>query len=153
MSGALALPVKLGQGAAQGQQPGGTTPMSKTLPGGKLSTDHALPGANGRTLPLVNGKPVLNSQTLPNDKSRKLRKQDTVGGNPQATGNAGAAVTEGQGAEQQNGAGNGQGKNGKFRKLPTFNGAPAGQDLSARQKFRRTIPTRCPTRTPASRRS
>lgn len=49
-------------------------------------------------------------------------------------------MTEGQGAEQQNGAGNGQGKNGKFRKLPTVNGAPAGQGLSARQKFRKNNP-------------
>ncbi|UVK41986.1 hypothetical protein BPNPMPFG_003609 [Mesorhizobium sp. AR07] len=134
------LPAKLGQGAAQGRQPGGTTPMSKTLPGGKLSTDHALPGANGKTLPLVNGKPVLNSQTLPNDKSRNLRKQGTISGNPQATGNTGAAVTTGQGAGQQNGAGNGQGKNGKFRKPPTVSGAPAGQDLNAQQKFRKNTP-------------
>ncbi|WP_095204128.1 caspase family protein [Mesorhizobium carmichaelinearum] len=134
------LPAKLGQGAAQGRQPGGTTPMSKTLPGGKLSTDHALPGGNGKTLPLVNGKPVLNSQALPNGNFRKLRKQGIVGGNPQTTGNAGAAVTEGQGAGQQNGAGNGPGKNGKFRKLPTVDGAPAGQDLSARQKFRKNTP-------------
>lgn len=129
------LPAKLGQGAEQGQQPGGTTPMSKTLPGGKLSTDHALPGANGKTLPLVNGKPVLNSQTLPNDKSRKVRKQGTVGANPQATGNAGASVPGEQGTGQQNG----QGK--KFRKLPTVNGAPAGNGLSAQEKFKKNNPT------------
>jgi uncharacterized caspase-like protein len=128
------LPAKLGQGAAQGQQPGGTTPMSKTQPGGKLSTDHALPGANGKTLPLVNGKPVLNSQTLPNDKSRKLRKQGTAGGNPQATGNAGAAVTGEQGTGQQNG----QGK--KFRKLPTVN-APVGKGASAQQKLKPNNPS------------
>ncbi|MDX8459141.1 caspase family protein [Mesorhizobium humile] len=122
---------KIGQGAAQGQQPGGAAPLSKTL--GKLSTDHALPGTNGKTLPLVNGKPVLNGQNFPNDKSKKLLgKQGTPGTNQQATGNAGAAVT---GSGQQNGAGNGQGKNGKFRKLPTVNGLPAENGQSAQQKF------------------
>ncbi|WP_246679578.1 caspase domain-containing protein [Mesorhizobium sp. B2-3-5] len=83
------LPLKPGQGS---QQPGGSTPLSKTLPAGRL-TGHALPGADGKTLPLVNGKPVLNGQNLPNpnlpnNKSRKLlNKQGTAGGNA-VTGNA-----------------------------------------------------------------
>lgn len=127
---------KLGQGAAQGRQPGGAKRLSKTL-----STDHALPGANGKTLPLVNSKPpVLNGQNLSNNKSKKLLgKQGALGGNRQATGNAGAAVT-GQGNGGQNGVGNGQGKNGKFRKLPTVNGAPAGQGSSAQEKFKKNNP-------------
>jgi uncharacterized caspase-like protein len=131
------LPAKLGRGATQGRQPNEATPLSKTLPAGKLSTEHALPGANGKTLPLVNGKPpLLNSQTLSNDKSRKfLRKQGAAGRNQQATGNAGAAVTGEQGTGQQNG----QGK--KFRKLPTVNGAPAGNGLSAQERFKRNNPT------------
>ena len=128
---------KLGQGAAQGQQPGGAAPLSKTQR--KLSTEHALPGTNGRTLPLVNGKPpVLNGQNLPNDRSKKLLgKQGTQGNNQQATGNAGAAVT---GNGQQNGAGNGQGKNGKLRKLPTVNGAPVENGQSAQQRFGKNNP-------------
>ncbi|MEW6632658.1 MAG: caspase domain-containing protein [Pseudomonadota bacterium] len=112
----------------QGKQPGAVTPLSKTL-----STEHALPGANGQTLPLVNGKPpVLNGQNLPNDKTKKLlNNQGTLGGNQQTTGNGGT----GQGNGQQNGTGNGQGKNGKLRKLPAVNGAPAQQDLNAQQKL------------------
>ncbi|MER9616712.1 caspase family protein [Mesorhizobium sp. M0207] len=127
---------KLGQGAAQGKQPGGAKPLSKTL-----SMDHALPGANGRALPLVNGKPpVLNGQNLPNNRSKKLlSERGILGGSQQSTGNAGAGVT-GQGNGQQNGAGNGLGKNGKFRKLPTVNGAPAGQSLSAQEKFKKNNP-------------
>ncbi|CAN7630961.1 caspase family protein [Mesorhizobium sp. LjNodule214] len=206
------LPAKLGQGATQGQQPNGATPLSKTLPAGKRSTEHALPGAKGKPLPLVNGKPpLLNSQSLPNDKSRKfLRKQGAAGRNQQATGNAGAAVTGEQGTGQQpNGAtplsktlpagklstehalprakgktplldsqtlsndksrkflrkqgaagrnqqatgnagaavtgeqGTGQqsGQGKKFRKLPTVNGAPAGNGLSAQERFKRNNPT------------
>ncbi|MDX8531048.1 caspase family protein [Mesorhizobium sp. VK25A] len=112
---------KLGQGAAQGQQPGGAAPLSKAQ--GKLSTEHALPGTNGKTLPLVNGKPpVLNGQNLPIDKTKKLpNNQGVLGGNQQSTGNAGAAAD--------------QGKNGKLHKLPTVNGAPAQQDLNAQQKL------------------
>jgi len=118
----VALPPLLQKRAAvlqqQGKQPGAVTPLSKTL-----STEHALPGANGQTLPLVNGKPaVLNGQNLPNDKTKKLlNNQGTLGGNQQPTGNAGAAA--------------GQGKNGKLHKLPTVNGAPAQQDLNAQQKL------------------
>ena len=166
------LPAKLGRGATQGQQPNGATPLSKTLPAGKLSTEHALPGAKGKTLPLVNGKPpLLDSQTLSNDKSKKflrrqggkdqqgignagaaatveegtgqptgqgkklLRKQGTGNKNQQAGGNAGAAVTGEQGTGQQTG----QGK--KFRKLPTVNGAPAGNGLSTKERFKKNNPT------------
>jgi hypothetical protein len=126
------LPLKPGQG---GQQPGGTTPLSKTLPADKL-TGHALPGADGKTLPLVNGKPVLNGQNLPNnpnlpkDKSRKLlNKQGTAGGNA-VTGNP---VVNGQNGA--NGQGNGQGQNGtgktaKFRKIPGANGTPAANGVN-----------------------
>ncbi|UDL88987.1 caspase family protein [Mesorhizobium sp. PAMC28654] len=117
------LPLKPGQG---GQQP-----LSKTLPADKL-TGHALPGADGKTLPLVNGKPVLNGQNLPNNgqnlpnnKSRKLNKQGTAGGNA-VTGNP---VVNGQnganGQNGQNGTGqNGTGKNAKLRKVPGANGTP-----------------------------
>ncbi|MDW6024915.1 caspase domain-containing protein [Mesorhizobium sp. BAC0120] len=114
------------QAAAQGKQPGGATPLSKTL-----STDHALPGANGKTLPLVDGKPpVLNGQNLPADKSKNPPgKQATLGGN-QKTGNAVTA----QGKGQHNGAGNSLDKNGKLPKQPTVNGAPAGQALNVPQK-------------------
>ncbi|WP_095091930.1 caspase family protein [Mesorhizobium sophorae] len=131
-----AAPGKLGQGVTQGRQPPGAKPVSKTL-----STDHTLPGANGKTLPLVNGKPpVLNGQNLPNNKSKKLLgKQGTLGGNQQATGNAGAAVT-GQGNGQQNGGGNGQGKNGKFSRLPTVNGAPAGQRPNVQERIKKNNP-------------
>ncbi|BCG96221.1 caspase family protein [Mesorhizobium sp. 131-2-1] len=131
------LPAKLGQGAAQSQQPNGATPPSKTLPAAKLSTEHALPGAGGKILPLVNGKPpLLDSQTLSNDKSRKfLRKQGMGGKDQQAIGNAGAAVTGEQGTSQQNG----QGK--KFRKLPTVNGAPAENRPSVQERFKRDNPT------------
>jgi len=122
------LPLKLQQGS---QQPGGATPLSKTLPADKL-TGHALPGADGKTLPLVNGKPVLNGQNLPNNpilpnnKSKKLlNKQGTAGGNA-VTGNP---VVNGQNGA--NGQGNGQGQNGsgktgkKLRKIPGANGTPA----------------------------
>ncbi|PBB70329.1 peptidase C14 caspase catalytic subunit p20 [Mesorhizobium sp. WSM4312] len=76
------LPLKPRQG---GQQPGGVTPLSKTLPANKL-TGHALPGANGKTLPLVNGKPVLNGQNLPNKPN--LPKQNP-GGIPLKPGQGG----------------------------------------------------------------
>ncbi|BAV47520.1 hypothetical protein MesoLj113a_18040 [Mesorhizobium sp. 113-1-2] len=129
---------KLGQGVTQGQQPSGATPQSKTLStSGKLPTDHALPGANGKTLPLVNGKPpMLNGQNLPNNKSKKLLgKQGTVdGNNQQPTGNAGAAI--GQGNGQQGGLTNGQGKGGKPLKLPKVSGAPAVNEPSAEQKVK-----------------
>ncbi len=126
-----ALPSKPGKGAAQGQQSGGAAPQSKTL--GKLSTDHALP--NAKTLPPVNGKPVLNGQNLPNDnKSRKaLGKQGTAGGNnQQATGNAGAPV-----AGEQNATG--QGKR-NLRKLPNVNGAPSQNGQNAQQRFGKNNP-------------
>ena len=146
----VALPPLLQKRAAQqqGKQPGVVTPLSKTL-----STDHALPGANGKTLPLVNGKPVLNGQngkppvlngqngkppvlngqTLPTDKTKKLlNNQGVLGGNGQATGDAGAAAGQGNG---QQGTGTGRDKNGKLHKLPTVNGAPAQQDLNAQQKL------------------
>ncbi|WP_284270472.1 caspase family protein [Mesorhizobium huakuii] len=128
------IPLKPGQG---GQQPGGVTPLSKTLPANKL-TGHALPGADGNTLPLVNGKPVLNGQNLPNnpnlpkDKSRKLlNKRGTAGGNA-VTGNP---VVSGQNGA--NGQGNGQGQNGtgktgkdaKFRKIPGANAGPAANGV------------------------
>jgi len=135
----VALPPLLQKRALlhQGKQPGAPAPLSKTL-----STDHALPGANGQTLPLVNGKPaVLNGQNLPNDKSRKLLgNQRTLGNSQQAPGNG---VVTGQGNGQQNGAGNGQGqrKNGKFRKLPTVNGAPAQQELNTQQKLGNNPPS------------
>ncbi len=118
------LPLKPGQG---GQQP-----LSK--PADKL-TGHALPGADGKTLPLVNGKPVLNGQNLPNNpnlpnnKSRKLlNKQGTAGGNA-VTGNPvvnGQNGVNGQGNGQgQNSAGkNGTGKNAKLHKVPGANGTP-----------------------------
>ncbi|WP_296742676.1 caspase family protein [Mesorhizobium sp.] len=130
-----------GQGTAQGQQSGGATPQSKTLQSktlqsktlGKLSTDHALP--NAKTLPPVNGKPVLNGQNLPNDnKSRKaLGKQGTAGGdNQQATGNAGAPVTGEQNAT-------GQGKR-NLRKLPNVNGAPSQSGQNAQRRLGKNNP-------------
>lgn len=127
-----ALPLKPGQGVTQGQQPGAAGPLSKNLSTRKLGTDHALPGADGKTLPLVNGKPVLNGQNLPNDRSRKLLgKQGIVEGNQEATGNAGAAATGVQGTDQ---------KGKKIRKLPTVNGLPADNGLSAPEKFRKNNP-------------
>ncbi|RRI05449.1 peptidase C14 caspase catalytic subunit p20 [Mesorhizobium tamadayense] len=141
------LPPKPGQRVIQGQQPGTAIPQSETRSAtGKLSRDHALPGANGKRLPLVNGKPALDGrnlpsdQNLPSDKSRKrLSERGAAGGNnQQATGNAGAAVT-GQGNEQT-GAGNAQGKNRKLRKLPTVNGMPAENQPGAREKFRKNNP-------------
>ena len=127
------MPLKPGQGETQGQQPGAAAPLSKNLSARKLGTDHALPGADGKTLPLVNGKPVLNGQNLPNDRSRKLLgKQGIVGGNQEATGNAGAAATGEQGTDQQKGK--------KFRKLPTVNGLPADNGLSAQEKFGKNNP-------------
>lgn len=137
------VPTKLGQGSTLGQQPGGATPLSKTLPADKLSAGHALPGADGKTLPLVNGKPpVLNGQNLPNNKSRKLlRKQGVSGGNAAAAGNAGAAITGGQDAGTTKGQANGQGKNAKFSKLPTTDGAPAGSRENAQQKLKTNNPS------------
>ncbi|PBB19476.1 caspase domain-containing protein [Mesorhizobium sp. WSM4313] len=119
--------LKPGQAVTQGQQPG-VTPQARTM--GKLSTDHALPGADGRALPLVNGKPVLNGQNAPN--RRVLGKQGPVSGNQQATGNAGPPVT---GNDQQNGVLDDQGKKNKFRKLPTVNGAPGENGQNAQQRF------------------
>ncbi|TPI44913.1 peptidase C14 caspase catalytic subunit p20 [Mesorhizobium sp. B2-9-1] len=125
-------PLKPGQAVTQGQQPG-VTPQAKTT--GKLPTDHALRGADGKALPLVNGKPVLNGQNAPNRKV--LGKQGTVTGNQQATGNAGAPVT---GNGQQNGVVDDQGKRGKFRKLPTVNGAPGEDGQNAQQRFGKNNP-------------
>ncbi|MFK0690102.1 caspase domain-containing protein [Mesorhizobium sp. IMUNJ 23033] len=137
------VPTKLRQGSTPGRQPGGATPLSKTLPADKLAAGHALPGADGKTLPLVNGRPpALNGQNLPNDKSRKLsRKQGVTGGNAAATGNAGGAVTGGQGAGTTNGQANAQGKNAKFSKRPTGNDAPAGNGQSPQQKFKTNNPS------------
>ncbi|MDX8438044.1 caspase family protein [Mesorhizobium australafricanum] len=127
------VPLKPGQGVTRGQQPGAATPLSKNLSARKLGTDHALPGADGKGLPLVNGKPVLNGRNLPNDRSRKLLgKQDTLGSEQQATGNAGGAVNGEQDTGQQKGK--------KFRKLPTVNGVPADSGLSAQEKFRKNNP-------------
>ena len=127
-------PLKPGQAATQGQQPGAATPQSKTQSAGKLSTEHALPGANGKTLPLVNGKPVLNGQNAPN--RQVLGKQGTVSGNQPATGNAGAAVT-GQGTGQQNQTGQGK---GKLRKLPNVNGAPGENGQNAQERLGKNNP-------------
>ncbi|RWJ99945.1 caspase domain-containing protein [Mesorhizobium sp.] len=127
-------PVKPGQRAIQGQQPGVANPQSE-VPSTtrKLSTEHALPGTDGRTLPLVNGKPVLNDQNLPGKKSRKqFGRQGVVGGNQEATGNAGAAATGEQGTGQQKGR--------KFRKLPTVNGMPADNGQSAQERFGKNNP-------------
>lgn len=127
------LPEKPGQRVIQGQQPGAATPLSKDLSTGKLETDHALPGANGKKLPLVNGKPALNGENLPSNRSRQqLGKEGIVSGNQEATGNAGAAVAGEQGTAQQKGK--------KFRKLPTVNGAPAENGLSAEERFRKNNP-------------
>lgn len=127
------LPPKPGQRVIQGQQPDAATPLSKTLSTGKLETDHALPGANGRKLPLINGRPALNDENLRSNKSRKqLGKQGIVGRNQEATGNAGAAVTGEQGTARQNGK--------KFRKLPTVNGAPAENRLGLQERLRKNNP-------------
>ncbi|MDX8524436.1 caspase family protein [Mesorhizobium sp. MSK_1335] len=127
------LPPKPGQRVIQGQQPGAATPLSKNLPTGKLGTDHTLPGANGEKLPLVNGKPALNGENLPSNKSRKqLGRQGIVGGNQEATGNAGAAVTGEQGTAQQKGR--------KLRKLPTVNGAPAENRPGVQERLRKNNP-------------
>ncbi|CDX42090.1 Peptidase C14 caspase catalytic subunit p20 [Mesorhizobium sp. SOD10] len=129
-------PLKPGQAATQGQEPG-AMPQAKTM--GKLSTDHALPGADGKALPLVNGRPVLNGQNAPN---RKVPgKQSTVGGDQQATGNAGGPVMDNG---QQNGAVNGQSRNGKLRKLPTINGAPGENGQNAQQRFGKNNPNVLP---------
>ncbi|QPC93013.1 caspase family protein [Mesorhizobium sp. INR15] len=125
------LPVKPGQG---GQQPGGAKPLSKTLPADKL-TGHALPGADGKTLPLVNGKPVLNGQNPPNNsnlpmnKSRKLlNKQGTAAGNAATD----TPVVNGQnGANSQGQSGIGKtGKDAKFRKIRGANGKPAANGVN-----------------------
>ncbi|QKC84905.1 caspase domain-containing protein [Mesorhizobium sp. NZP2077] len=118
------LPLKPRQ---DGQQPGGATPLSKTLPADKL-TGHALPGADGKTLPLVNGKPVLNGQNLPNNpnlpnnKSRKLlNKQGTAGGN---------AVTGSPVVNGQNLPNNPNLPNNKSRKLLNKQGTAGGNAVT-----------------------
>ncbi|TIQ35010.1 MAG: peptidase C14 caspase catalytic subunit p20 [Mesorhizobium sp.] len=128
------LPPKPGQRVIQGQQPGAATVQPETQSAtGKLSRDHALPGADGKKLPLVNGKPALNEQNLPGNRSRKqLGKQGIVGGNQEATGNAGAAVTGEQGTGQQKGK--------KLRKLPTVNGAPTDNGQSTKERFGKNNP-------------
>ncbi|WP_348631591.1 hypothetical protein [Mesorhizobium sp. M1C.F.Ca.ET.187.01.1.1] len=128
------LPVKPGQRAIQGQQPGVANPQSE-VPSTtrRLSTEHALPGAGGKALPLVNGKPVLGGRNLPGNKSRKqFGRQGIVGGNQEATGNAGAAATGEQGTGQQKGK--------KLRKLPTVNGMPADNGQGAQQRFGKNNP-------------
>ncbi|SFP02665.1 Uncharacterized protein, contains caspase domain [Mesorhizobium sp. NFR06] len=128
------LPPKPGQRVIQGQQPGAATPQSETRSAtGKLSRDHALPGADGTRLPLVKGKPTLDGQNLQGNKPRKqLDKQGIVGGNQEATGNAGAAGTEEQGTGQQKGK--------KLRKLPTVNGMAAENQPSAQERFGKNNP-------------
>ncbi|TPK54865.1 peptidase C14 caspase catalytic subunit p20 [Mesorhizobium sp. B2-4-19] len=130
------LPPKLGQGVTQSQQPGTATPKQKQTPG-RLTTDHALPGANGKMLPLVNGKPVLNGQNAPNEKFRRAQgKQDMSVGNGRRatgdkqpdTGNAGAAGTGQQGRE-------------KFRKLPAANDASAESGQNAQDRLRKNNPS------------
>ncbi|MDX8516908.1 caspase family protein [Mesorhizobium dulcispinae] len=130
----VGLPPKPGQRVIQGQQPGAATPQPETQSAtGKLSRDHALPGADGKKLPLVNGKPALNDQNLPGNKSRKqFGRQGIVEGNQEATGNAGAAVTGEQGTDQQKGK--------KLRKLPTVNGMPADNGQGAEQRFGKNNP-------------
>ncbi|WP_258592429.1 caspase family protein [Mesorhizobium sp. AR07] len=131
-------PLKL---VPKGQQTG-SPPLSKTAPADKLA-GHALPGADGKTLPLVNGKPVLNGkpalngqpvlngkpvlngQNLPNDKSGK-RKQGVAAANAAASANGASPAT--------NGPGNGQGKGAKLRKLPAGGGTPVGTGQNAQPK-------------------
>ena len=114
----VALPPLLQKRAAlqQGKQPGLVKPLSKTL-----STDHALPGTGGKTLPLVNGKPALLGKHM-----KTLGKQDDA--------------LAGQGSGEQNGADAGRGKNGKFRKLPTVNGMPADNRASVQDKLKKNNP-------------
>ncbi|WP_181176037.1 caspase domain-containing protein [Mesorhizobium sp. B2-3-4] len=99
-------------------------PLPKTMPADRLA-GHALPGADGKSLPLVNGKPVLNSQNLGADKSgKRLRKQSQATGNaaPDANGSAPLA--------------NEQGKAGKFHKLPGGTAGSAGSEQNARAKLK-----------------
>jgi len=97
------LPSKL---VKTGQQNGGAAPLSKTLPADKLA-GHALPGADGKTLPLVNGKPVLTGQNPPDDKAAKLLRKKGVGGaTPLAATNGGAATANGQGTPPKPKTGN-----------------------------------------------
>ncbi|RWK11330.1 caspase family protein [Mesorhizobium sp.] len=130
----VGLPPKPGQRVIQGQQPGAGTPQPEAQSAtGKLSRDHALPGADGKRLPLVNGKPALNGQNLPGNRFRKqFGRQGIVGGNQEGTGNAGAAATGEQGTSQQKGR--------KFRKLPAVNGMPADNGQSAQERFGKNNP-------------
>ena len=109
------LPSKL---VRTGQQ-NGVAPRADRLAG------HALPGADGKTLPLVNGKPVLNGQNLPMDGYGK-HKQGVAAANAAAIANGGTPAT------------NGQGKGAKFRKRPA-GGATSGQE--AQQKLKANDPT------------
>ncbi|BAV51697.1 peptidase C14 caspase catalytic subunit p20 [Mesorhizobium loti] len=114
------LPSKL---VRTGQQ-NGVAPPAKT----DRLAGHALPGADGKTLPLVNGKPVLNGQNPPDDRYGK-RKQGVAAGNAAATANSGTPVA------------NGQGKGGKFRKLPAGGATPVGNGQDAQQKLKTNNPT------------
>ncbi|WP_027058191.1 caspase family protein [Mesorhizobium loti] len=117
------LPSKL---VKTGQQNGGA-PLSKTLPADKLA-GHALPGADGKTLPLVNGKPVLNGQNVANDKSgKRLRKQGLA--DAATTANGAAPVT------------NGQDKSGKLHKLPAGATAPSGNGQNSQLKLKTNNPS------------
>ncbi|AZO09230.1 peptidase C14 caspase catalytic subunit p20 [Mesorhizobium sp. M3A.F.Ca.ET.080.04.2.1] len=135
MAARVALPPLLKKRAAiqQRKQPGVVMPLSKNESAGKLGTDHTLPGGRGKTLPLVNGRPVPNGLNLPGNASRKLLgKQGTVDADREATGNAAAAGKKGPVSIQ--------GNDRKFRKLPTVNGRPAEQGLSVREKTRKYNP-------------
>lgn len=114
------LPSKL---VRTGQQ-NGVAPLAKT----DRLAGHALPGADGKTLPLVNGKPVLNGQNLPDDRYGK-RKQGVAAANAAAIANGGTPVT------------NGQGKGTKLRKLPAGGATSVGNGQDAQQKPKTNNPT------------
>ncbi|WP_292470038.1 caspase domain-containing protein [Mesorhizobium sp.] len=122
-----ALPPKPGQRVIQRQQPD-TSPETSSRTG-KLSTEHALPGADGKRLPLVNGKSAPDGQNLRGNKlKRQPGRQGISGGNQEATGNAGPDRTGKQDTDRKRGK--------KLRNLPAVNGMPADNGQSAREKFR-----------------
>ncbi|TIN44121.1 MAG: peptidase C14 caspase catalytic subunit p20, partial [Mesorhizobium sp.] len=126
-----ALPPKPGQRVIQRQQPD-TSPETSSRTG-KLSTDHALPGADGKRLPLVNGKPAPDGQNLRGNKlKRQPGRQGVSGGNQEAIGNAGPDRTGKQDTDRKRGK--------KLRNLPAVNGMPADNGQSAREKFRQNSP-------------
>ncbi|PBC02095.1 peptidase C14 caspase catalytic subunit p20 [Mesorhizobium sp. WSM3860] len=129
-----ALPPKPGQRVIQRQQPGTASPQPETSSRtGKLSTDHALPGADGKRLPLVNGRPALDGQNLPGNKLKKQPgRQGVSGGNREATGNDGPDRTGKQDTDRKRGK--------KLRNLPAVNGMPADNGPSAQEKFRQNNP-------------